>query len=202
MPDVSSAAPTDVKQWIVFDVHKNSLVAGVLPATGGTPEVSRLENTERAIRRFIGRAGDPSTLAVAYEAGPCGYEIYRFLSAMGVACDAIAPSLTPIRAGDRVKTDAATPSSWCGSIGPGSSASWRHHRPNRRGCATWCAAEMTCAALAPPPATASSRRSCATATSTARANIGLRPGLASAGAPAPSPPHLGLPRQAPDRRQR
>ncbi|MFN8163852.1 MAG: transposase [Solirubrobacterales bacterium] len=53
-------------------------------------------------RRFIGRAGDPSTLAVAYEAGPCGY---RLLSGMGVACDVIAPSLTPIRAGDRVKTD-------------------------------------------------------------------------------------------------
>ena len=70
MPDVSSAAPTDVNQWIVFDVHKNSLVAGVLPVSGGTPQVSRLENTERAIRRFIERAGDPSTLAVAYEAGP------------------------------------------------------------------------------------------------------------------------------------
>ncbi len=80
-------------------------MAGALPATDGTPEVSRLENTERAIRRFIERAGDPSTLAVAYEAGPCGYEIYRFLSVMGVACDVIAPSLTPVRAGDRVKTD-------------------------------------------------------------------------------------------------
>lgn len=105
MPDVNSAAPTDVNQWIVFDVHKNSLVAGVLPASGGTPEVSRLENTERAIRRFISRAGDPSTLAVAYEAGPCGYEIYRLLGTTGVACDVIAPSLTPIRSGDRVKTD-------------------------------------------------------------------------------------------------
>ena len=30
MPDVSSTAPVDVDQWIVFDVHKNSLVAGVL----------------------------------------------------------------------------------------------------------------------------------------------------------------------------
>jgi hypothetical protein len=50
MPDVSSAAPAGVNQWIVFDVHKNSLVAGVLPATGGTPEVRRLENTERANR--------------------------------------------------------------------------------------------------------------------------------------------------------
>jgi len=105
MPDVSSGAPADVNQWIVFDVHKNSLVAGVLPASGGTPQVSRLENTERAIRRFIERTGDPATLAVAYEAGPCGYDLFRFLSGMGVACDVIAPSLIPIRAGDRVKTD-------------------------------------------------------------------------------------------------
>jgi hypothetical protein len=52
MPDVSSIAPADVEQWIVFDVHKNSLVAGVLLAVGGTPEVTRLENTERAVRRL------------------------------------------------------------------------------------------------------------------------------------------------------
>jgi transposase len=105
MPDVSSAAPAVVDQWIVFDVHKNSLVAGVLPASGGAPRVSRIENTERAIRRFIKGAGDPKSLAVAYEAGPCGYDLYRLLSGMGVACDAIASSLVPVGAGDRVKTD-------------------------------------------------------------------------------------------------
>lgn len=105
MPDVSSTAPAVVDQWIVFDVHKNSLVAGVLPAQGDTPEVSRIENTERAIRRFFERAGDPGSLAVAYEAGPCGYDLYRLLSGMGIACDVIAPSLVPVRAGDRVKTD-------------------------------------------------------------------------------------------------
>ncbi len=70
MPDVSSNAPVDVNQWIVFDVHKNSLVAGVLPALGGTPQVTRIENTERAVRRFVDRLGGPEGLAVAYEAGP------------------------------------------------------------------------------------------------------------------------------------
>jgi transposase len=105
MPDVSSTAPARVDQWIVFDVHKNSLVAGVLPASGGVPEVSRLENTERAVRRFIDRLGDAGGLAVAYEAGPCGYDLFRLLSRIGVACDVIAPSLVPVRAGDRVKTD-------------------------------------------------------------------------------------------------
>lgn len=105
MPDVNSTAPAVVNQWIVFDVHKNSLVAGILPARGGTPQIKRIENTEKAIRRFFERAGDPSTLAVAYEAGPCGYDLYRLLNGIGIACDVIAPSLVPVRAGDRVKTD-------------------------------------------------------------------------------------------------
>jgi transposase len=105
MPDVSSIAPAEVTRWVVIDQHKLSLVAGVLPATGGQPEVTRLENTERAIRRFIDRLGRPEGLAVAYEAGPGGYELHRLLSGMGVACDVVAPSLIPIRAGDRVKTD-------------------------------------------------------------------------------------------------
>ena len=68
LPDVSSIAPAEVRTWIVFDVHKNSLVAGVLPAAGGAPEVTRLENTERAVRRFIDRLGDRDGLAVADQA--------------------------------------------------------------------------------------------------------------------------------------
>jgi transposase len=64
-----------------------------------------LENTERAIRRFVERLGGAEGLAVAYEAGPGGYELHRLLGSIGVACDVIAPSLIPVRAGDRVKTD-------------------------------------------------------------------------------------------------
>src|SRR4249919_2839072 len=105
MPDVSSIAPADVKHWIVFDVHKNSIVAAVLPASGGSPEVTRLEPSERAVRRFLERQGGGEALTVAYEAGPCGYDLFRLLTRIGVACDVIAPSLVPVRAGDRVKTD-------------------------------------------------------------------------------------------------
>jgi transposase len=105
MPDVSSTAPAEVRTWVVIDQHKLSLVAATLPASGGQPEVVRLENTERAIRRFVQRLDGAVGLAVAYEAGPGGYELHRLLSSIGVACDVIAPSLIPIRAGDRVKTD-------------------------------------------------------------------------------------------------
>jgi transposase len=41
----------------------------------------------------------------AYEAGPCGYDLRRFLETKGIACDVIAPSLIPKKPGDRVKTD-------------------------------------------------------------------------------------------------
>jgi len=105
MPDVSSTAPEQVRLWVSLDVHKHSIVAAKLPPAGGSPELARIENTERAIRRFIDRVGGPDGLAVSYEAGPCGFDLLRLLARLGVACDVIAPSLVPVRAGDRVKTD-------------------------------------------------------------------------------------------------
>src|SRR5271167_4007687 len=100
MPDVSSNAPADVRLWIALDVHKFSIVAATLPPVGGAPELHRIETTERAIRRFVDRVGGPEGLAVAYEAGPGGFDLLRLLQMMGVACDVIAPSLVPVRAGD------------------------------------------------------------------------------------------------------
>ena len=103
--DVISTAPTDVRLWVALDVHKLSIVAATLPPQGGTPEITRIETTPKAIRRFIIKHGGPEGLAVAYEAGPGGFALWRMLGDMGVACDVIAPSLIPVRAGDRVKTD-------------------------------------------------------------------------------------------------
>lgn len=105
MPDVSSIAPADVRLWVALDVHKLSIVAATLPPAGGRPEVARIETTEKAIRRLIDRLGGRQGLAVCYEAGPGGFALWRLLSAIGVACDIVAPSLVPVRAGDRVKTD-------------------------------------------------------------------------------------------------
>jgi transposase len=105
MPDVSSNAPADVRLWVSLDVHKLSIVAGILPPVGGELRVEQIETTRAAIRRFIERLGGPQGLAVCYEAGPGGFDLLRVLSELGVACDVIAPSLIPVRAGDRIKTD-------------------------------------------------------------------------------------------------
>jgi transposase len=105
MPDVISRAPADVRLWVALDVHKLSIVAAVLPARGGQPELQRIETTRVAIRRLVQRLGGPEGLAVCYEAGPGGFDLLRVLSELGVACDVVAPSLIPRRVGDRVKTD-------------------------------------------------------------------------------------------------
>jgi transposase len=106
MPDVSrNADQATITTFVAFDVHKRSIVAAVLPAVGGEAELHEIPNTERSIRRLVDRLGGPDGLSVCYEAGPCGYAPYRLLSRLGVACDVVAPSLIPTRAGDRVKTD-------------------------------------------------------------------------------------------------
>jgi transposase len=105
VPDVSSCAPAYVRLWVALDVHKLSVVAATLPPSGGRAEIIRVENTSKAIRRLIERLGGPAGLAVAYEAGPTGWAIKRLLDGLGVACDLVAPSLVPVRPGDRVKTD-------------------------------------------------------------------------------------------------
>jgi transposase len=67
--------------------------------------VQQIETTRVALRRFIDRLGSPQGLAVCYEAGPGGFDLLRLLGELGVACDVVAPSLIPVRAGDRIKTD-------------------------------------------------------------------------------------------------
>lgn len=58
------------------------------------------------IQRLIDRLQrEDGEVRCVYEAGPCGYELYRKLRKAGIHCDVIAPSLTPQKPGDRVKTN-------------------------------------------------------------------------------------------------
>jgi len=102
---IASFDPVGVREWVALDAHKLSIVAATLPPSGGQPQLHRIETTEKAIRRFIDRLGGPEGLAVCYEAGPGGFDLLRLLRRIGVACEVIAPSLVPVRTGDRVKTD-------------------------------------------------------------------------------------------------
>lgn len=88
-----------------MDTSKNTIVVGILMPGDEVPVIDRIWNEEGSVRHLVGRLGDPAALWACYEAGPCGFELHRLLSSMGVACDVVAPSLIPRRPGDRVKTD-------------------------------------------------------------------------------------------------
>jgi transposase len=60
----------------------------------------------KGVRRLIEKLKrEAGQVRCVYEAGPCGYELYRKLRNAGIHCDVIAPSLTPTKASDRVKTN-------------------------------------------------------------------------------------------------
>jgi len=81
-------------------------VAMLLP---GTPQAVewQVANEPTAIRRMVKKVQQqtPGEVRFCYEAGPCGYALQRQLHALGVPCDVVAPSLIPVKPGERIKTD-------------------------------------------------------------------------------------------------
>lgn len=89
-----------------LDVHKKTIVAAVLPlGSDNVTETVSIENCPKAVEKLVNRVAARGPVAFVYEAGPCGYEAHRQITAMGHKCVVIAPSLTPVRPGDHVKTD-------------------------------------------------------------------------------------------------
>lgn len=94
-------------KFVGLDVHKERIQVGIAKAGRGEPMFyGEIENTPEAVKTLTGRmTADGQPVLFCYEAGPCGYSIYRQLKELGHACEVVAPSLTPRKAGDRVKTD-------------------------------------------------------------------------------------------------
>lgn len=91
---------------IGLDVHKETITAAVLPpGAERVVEILKIPSTQSALAALVRRLQPRGPLAFVYEAGPCGYEVQRQLTALGQPCAVIAPALTPRRPGDRVKTD-------------------------------------------------------------------------------------------------
>src|SRR6184192_2127183 len=92
-------------RFVGLDVHAETIAVGVAEPGGEVRSLGTIPNTPEAVRRLVKKLGPPETLRVCYEAGPTGYVLYRQLTALGVPCAVIAPTLVPVKAGDRVKTD-------------------------------------------------------------------------------------------------
>lgn len=92
-------------RFVGLDVHAATIAIAVAERDGEVRSVGVIPNTPDALRAALKKLGPPEHLRVCYEAGPTGYAVYWQLARHGVACDVIAPTLVPVRAGDRVKTD-------------------------------------------------------------------------------------------------
>lgn len=90
---------------VAFDQHAKSVMAAVWCHGEPHPALHALSGDLAAIGRFVTRLQHGGRVQCCYEAGPCGFALQRYLVGQGIACDVIAPSLIPRRAGDRIKTD-------------------------------------------------------------------------------------------------
>ena len=96
--------------FIGLDTHKEfTEVAYELDERASdTIHFGRIPSTKQAFTKLARQfqAKYPkATLDFTYEAGPCGYWVYRLLTSLGHCCYVIAPSLIPKKPGDKVKTD-------------------------------------------------------------------------------------------------
>lgn len=96
--------------FIGLDTHKIFTQLAVLKDERGAKAESfgKINTNKSALIKFARQLQSKypkATLHFIYEAGPCGYWIYRLLTSLGHCCYIIAPSLIPKKSGDKVKTD-------------------------------------------------------------------------------------------------
>lgn len=94
-------------RYVGLDTHKDTIAVAVADASGGQARYfGEIANRPGAISKLMKRLSpDGEVVSYCYEAGPCGYGLYRQIRDAGHECAVVAPSLIPTRPGDRVKTD-------------------------------------------------------------------------------------------------
>ena len=94
-------------KYVGLDTHKDTIAVAIADAAGGKPRYyGEIANTPTALTKLMKDVSpNGEVVSYCYEAGPCGYGIYRQTSDSGHDCAVVAPSLIPTKPGDRVKTD-------------------------------------------------------------------------------------------------
>ena len=95
--------------FIGLDVHKDTIaVAIAMPGRDEPVYRGEIAHEPKALKKWLDRLNDEfggAVLLFCYEAGPCGYGLYRQLTEAGHECHVVAPSLIPKKPGERIKTD-------------------------------------------------------------------------------------------------
>jgi len=93
-------------RYIGLDVHKETIVIAIADAGRGEAKAWKtLPYDLPRLIKAIALIADGAEVEVCYEAGPTGYGIQRALQKAGYTCHVVAPSLIPVKSGNRVKTD-------------------------------------------------------------------------------------------------
>jgi transposase len=92
-------------RFLGLDVHAETIAVAIAEPDGEVRSLGTIPNRMESIRKLVKKLGSVDKLRVCYEAGPTGYVVYWQLVELGVKCEGIAPTLVPVKAGDRVKTD-------------------------------------------------------------------------------------------------
>lgn len=97
----------NLSNWIGIDDHADKWTIAQFEGQKSEPTREwELQPSDSGYRKLIGWLKElKGKVRVVYEAGPCGYELYRRLRKGGIECAVAAPSLTPRKPGDRVKTN-------------------------------------------------------------------------------------------------
>jgi transposase len=95
--------------YVGLDVHKETIAVAVAEPGRGEPlyrgEVANRPKAVEKLLRKLSEAYGGGLLLLCYEAGPCGYVLYRQVLAWGHDCAVVAPSRIPKAPGERIKTD-------------------------------------------------------------------------------------------------
>ena len=88
-----------------LDVHAETIAVAIAEADGEVRSLGTIPNREESVHKLVKKLGPVEQLLACYEAGPTGYVLYWQLTGLGVKCEVVAPTLVPVKPGDRVKTD-------------------------------------------------------------------------------------------------
>lgn len=94
-------------KYVGMDVHKDTISVGVADGDGSAPFFyGTFQNNPEVIRKLVKKMSPHGeVVSFFYEAGPCGYGLYRLLTSLGHECTVVSPSLIPKKPGEHVKTD-------------------------------------------------------------------------------------------------